>query len=51
MNVALPAMPDPEDLEEQFRQLIYFEDKMFEQHCFVPPVRRLLILLALALSY
>ena len=38
VNVALPDVPDPKNLEEQFRQLRYFENGLFQRDCFAPPV-------------
>lgn len=39
VNVALPQIPDPKDVEEQFRQLKYIENGLFERYCFAPAVR------------
>ncbi|GFZ51325.1 LOW QUALITY PROTEIN: hypothetical protein JCM24511_09085 [Saitozyma sp. JCM 24511] len=34
VNVALPPVPDPKDVDEQFHQLKYFEEGFFEANCF-----------------
>ncbi|WWD07144.1 hypothetical protein V865_005241 [Kwoniella europaea PYCC6329] len=39
VNVRLPHIPDPKDLEDQFKQLRYFEDKCFEGNTFVAAFR------------
>jgi hypothetical protein len=37
----LPDIPDPENLEEQFKQLRYFEDGLFKANTFAAAVRSL----------
>jgi hypothetical protein len=39
VNVALPPVPDPEDVDEHFHQLKYFEEGFFEANCFAAAVR------------
>lgn len=38
VNIALPGVPEPRDVEEQYKQRRYLEDGLLAKQCFAAPV-------------